>query len=87
MSRITKTTIVTVVAYTILGYVLTKIIMIPLKGFVKNYTEQEELMESHIGDTIIMRKDTMTVIDFSVTDDTYTLDNGLTVNRKICEKK
>ena len=64
-----------------------KMITAPLEGFVKNYIEIEKLMESHVGDTIIMKKDTLIVIDFSVTNDSYKLDNGLTVNRKIVENE
>jgi len=87
MSRITKIIIGAVIAFIIVVHVLTKMIAKPLEGLVKNYTEQEDLMESHVGDTIIMRKDTLIIIDFSVTNDTYTLDNGLTVNRKIIENE
>lgn len=87
MNRITKITIGVLIAFIIVVYGLTKMITAPLEGFVKNYTEIEKLMESHVGDTIIMKKDTLIVIDFSVTNDSYKLDNGLTVNRKIVENE
>jgi hypothetical protein len=85
VSRIAKITIGAVIAFIIVVYGLTKMVTAPFKSFAKNYIEQEDLMESHVGDTIIMRKDTLIVVDFSVISDTYTLDNGMTINRKIIE--
>jgi hypothetical protein len=85
MSRITKITIGAVITFIIVVYGLTKMVTAPLEGLAKNYIEQEDLMESHVGDTIIMRKDTLIVVDFSTINDTYTLDNGMTINRKIIE--
>jgi len=38
-------------------------------------------MKSHIGDTTIIKEDTLIIIDYSIIDDTYTLSNGIKINK------
>lgn len=48
--------------------------------------EEKVLMESHIGDTLIIKQDTLIVLDYSMFLETYTLSNSIKVSRKAVEK-
>lgn len=42
--------------------------------------------EKYIGETVIIEKDTLTIVDYSIMGDNFTLSNGLNVNKKIIIK-
>ena len=47
----------------------------------------ENRMELYLGETISVKGVEYEIVDYSVMDETYTLDNGTEVNFKLVEKK
>ena len=51
----------------------------------KSLNEYQTEMKSHLGDTVVLNKDTCIITDYSMFDDSYTLSNGSTVNIDLIE--
>ena len=47
----------------------------------REITDTHDQMESKVGSTVVIDKDTLIVVDFSWIKDCYILNNGLSVNR------
>ncbi len=43
-------------------------------------------MRQHLGDTVIILKDTSIIIDYSIFDENYTLSNGTTIHELLVEE-
>lgn len=54
------------------------------KGSAQVECKKDE-METHIGDTIIISKDTLIVVNYSLWDGSYTLSNGVEVAGNLIE--
>ena len=53
----------------------------------KYFIDKEiDSMKSHIGDTVIIQKDTSVIIDYSYILNQYTLSNGKNVAKELVEK-
>lgn len=48
--------------------------------------EMDDEYKSNIGKEIILEKDTLTIVDYSLWDETYTLSNGVKVNTDFIKK-
>lgn len=53
------------------------------RGIVHDYLKQDSLMSARIGKKILYEKDSLMVVDYSFWGDTYTLSNGVKVNKKL----
>ncbi len=49
--------------------------------------KRDKEMKSHVGETVIIDKDTLTIIDYSFTDNNYTLGNGLKVSEAFLQNQ
>lgn len=61
-----------------------------IKSTIKAKNEIEQVTEeykSHIGNEFVIGKDTLMIVDYSIWNENYTLDNGLKVNAKLINKK
>lgn len=48
--------------------------------------EMDDEYKSNIGKEIILEKDTLTIVDYSLWDETYTLSNGVKVSTDFIKK-
>jgi len=48
---------------------------------------ESDSMASHVGEQVTIGRDTLVVTDFSVMLETYTLSNGVKVDKSLVEKK
>lgn len=53
------------------------------KGPIGEYQRQTDIMKSYVGEKIVIDKDTLTITDYSVFKDTYTLSNGVSINKEM----
>ena len=51
------------------------------------YDKRDKEMKSHVGENIIINNDTLTIIDYSFTDNNYTLGNGLKVSEAFLQNQ
>jgi hypothetical protein len=63
------------------------IFIVVFNKFINSYSEEKQMYEKYINTQIITSKDTVTVIDYSLMKETFTLSNGLEVNKKIVMKE
>jgi hypothetical protein len=47
--------------------------------------KQFEKFDAEVGNQVILRKDTLFVMDYSIFNDSYTLENGLKIDREFYE--
>lgn len=53
----------------------------------QDITHKRKIMESHIGETVVMNKDTLYVVDYSFFMKTYTLSNGTKIDQSFILNK
>lgn len=53
------------------------------KGPIGEYQRQADVMKSDIGKRIVIDKDTLTITDYSVFKESYTLSNGTSINKEM----
>ncbi len=49
--------------------------------------KRDKEMKSHVGETVIIDKDTLTIVDYSFMDNNYTLGNGLKVSEAFLQNQ
>jgi len=49
--------------------------------------KEENKYKEHMGDVFILEKDTLTVTDYSILEENFTLSNGKKVNKSLIIKK
>lgn len=54
-----------------------------LNGLTKDFTKESDSLKSHIGETVIIKKDTLIIVDYSYLNDNFTLSNGTKVSTGI----
>ena len=70
--------------FSVLGYAL---LITVASNLVSNEVEKtQNSYEKHIGETYVLEGDTLKVIDYSVINGTYTLSNGVEINKVLIEK-
>lgn len=47
------------------------------------YQKEDSLMKVNVGRKILCEKDSLTIVDYSFWNDTYTLSNGVKVNKNL----
>ena len=83
IKRMWKPILVMVVLIGLLNFILQSMI-----NKAKDKVEKvENRMELYLGETISVKGVEYEIVDYSVMDETYTLDNGTEVNFKLVEKK
>lgn len=53
------------------------------KSPIHTYQREDSIMSAKIGKKILYERDSLTVVDYSFWNDTYTLSNGVKVNKKL----
>jgi|TARA_R110000737_G_scaffold240714_1_gene252288 hypothetical protein len=79
-----------IVAFVIFALICTFFIHILSSGFsevVGGMDKRDKEMKSHVGETVIIDKDTLTIIDYSFMDNNYTLGNGLKVSEAFLQNQ
>ena len=56
------------------------------KGFNNIKEAEKQKYEHHIGETLIINKDTLTIVNYSILYETFILSNGTSVNYKMVPK-
>lgn len=69
----------------VLGYMGINFIR-EISSTVKHMEDDNQLYQSHLGDTVILGEDTLLVVDYSIINGIYTLSNGVVVNSLIINK-
>ena len=79
-----------IVAFVIFVLICTFFIRLLGSGISKTvgiYDKRDKEMKSHVGENIIINNDTLTIIDYSFTDNNYTLGNGLKVSEAFLQNQ
>jgi len=73
--------LVSIIAFCILWFLCYLVV----HSVTEKYRDINNSMESHLGDTIVINKDTCIVTDYSFVNSSYTLSNGSTINMELIE--
>lgn len=80
---------------TIIGSAIVFIFLVVLSAYLifssvdeikSEYSKAENSIKKEVGKKVILEKDTLTIIDYSILNDTYTLSNGVKVSFELVEK-
>ena len=67
----------------VLQVIIGSILFVVVTEKLKNYTEA---VESKLNQKVVFDKDTLTIIDYSILEQTYILSNGKSFNFKVVDK-
>ena len=76
----------------ILAFIAIVVTMVILIGYIAGNVslaidEEKAKYEIYIGESYILEKDTLTIIDYSSLNETFILSNGVEINYKLVNKK
>lgn len=75
------------VAYILSTLVLTIIAVNIFKSGVEGISSEQDKYKKHIGNTVVLQKDSLKVVDYSFINGTFTLSNGVKVDTSLVFKQ
>lgn len=77
-----KTRISVVVLFIIIIVVMVVIINRCSRDIGNIISKHDNEMKSHVGDTVIIQKDTLIIVNYSIWSEDYTLNNGVKIDKE-----
>ncbi len=74
------------VLYTICYIGMIVLLIVVINKLINKEVAEQEVNKNNIGKQVILKKDTLLIIDYSIFLREYSLDNGLKLNKDYCEK-